>query len=59
MDLLKFAHSAGLIKRIKRSGWLRYLPADRVESVGDHSCRMALLTFALREHPTIDYRKCM
>lgn len=48
MDLLKFATNIGLIKRIKRSGWLRYLPADHVESVADHSCRMALLTLALR-----------
>lgn len=59
MDLLKFATNIGLIKRIKRSGWLRYLPADHVESVADHSCRMALLTLALREQPNVNYLKCM
>jgi|JI9StandDraft_1071089.scaffolds.fasta_scaffold888009_1 5'-deoxynucleotidase YfbR-like HD superfamily hydrolase len=59
MDLLKFVSNIGLIKQIKRSGWLRYLPADKVESVADHSCRMALLTIALREQPNVNYLKCM
>ena len=37
----KFGQLAGLVKNIKRTGWLRYLPAEHVESVGDHSAKIA------------------
>lgn len=44
----KFGQLAGLVKNIKRTGWLRYLPAEHVESVGDHSAKIAMLALYLR-----------
>lgn len=58
-NIQKFAKLTGLIKNVKRAGWLRYLPAEKVESVGDHSCRIAMLTLALRKIENIDYQKCL
>ena len=55
----KFASLCGLVKSVKRAGWLRYLPAEHVESVGDHSAKITFLTFALRGVENVDYQKCM
>ncbi len=30
MSINKFAALTGLIKNVKRTGWLRYLPAEKV-----------------------------
>ena len=60
MQVSTFARLCGLIKNVKRAGWLRYLPPEQVESVADHSCRIAMLTMALRNLDTnIDQKKCM
>jgi putative hydrolase of HD superfamily len=47
---LEFAKLCGLVKNVKRKGWLFSLPADKVESVADHSHRIALLTMALHSN---------
>lgn len=60
MNISTFARLCGLVKNVKRTGWLRYLPPEHVESVGDHSCRIAMLTMALRNtSDKIDQKKCM
>ena len=55
----KFGALAGLVKRVKRTGWLRYLPAEQVESVGDHSAKIAFLALYLRKVESVDYLKCV
>ena len=55
----KFGQLAGLVKKVKRTGWTRYLPTENVESVGDHSAKIAFLTLYLRGIENVDYRKCM
>ncbi|UCH88173.1 MAG: HD domain-containing protein [Thermoplasmata archaeon] len=42
LQILAFVHNCGKLKRIKRSGWLRY-DIPEVESVADHSYRLAVL----------------
>lgn len=59
LNIQTFAKLCGLIKNVKRAGWLRYLPSDNVESVADHSCRIAMLTMALRGIDNIDQQKCL
>ena len=48
INIIQFAKLCGLIKNVKRTGWTRYLKKENVESVGDHSCRIAMLTMALK-----------
>lgn len=55
----RFGQLAGLIKKVKRTGWTRYLPSEVVESVGDHSAKIAFLTLYLRNIENIDYLKCL
>lgn len=55
----RFGALAGLVKKIKRKGWLRYLPQSKVESVGDHSAKIAFLAFYLRNTENVDYLKCV
>ena len=60
MKISTFARLSGMVKNVKRTGWLRYLPPENVESVADHSCRIAMLTMALRNvSEKIDQTKCM
>lgn len=54
-----FGALAGLVKKVKRTGWLRYLPENQVESVGDHSAKIAFLALYLRNVENVDYLKCM
>jgi putative hydrolase of HD superfamily len=58
-NINRFASLAGLVKKVKRTGWLRYLPSEKVESVGDHSAKIAFLTIYLRNIENINYSKCM
>lgn len=45
--LVRFLRLAGALKRTKRTGWIdRGMPAAQVESVADHSFRVALLAWA-------------
>ncbi len=55
----RFGQLAGLVKKVKRTGWTRYLPKEKVESVGDHSAKIAFLALYLRGIENIDYLKCM
>lgn len=48
VNMTKFSALCGLVKNVKRAGWLRYLPSEHVESVADHSAKITFLTFALR-----------
>jgi putative hydrolases of HD superfamily len=47
---------AGLLKQLRRNGWIdRGIPRERVESVADHSFRVALLAWAAAAlDPTLD-----
>lgn len=45
MDLTDFFHQAGLLKKIKRSGW-KFIGIEG-ESVADHSYRTALIAYFL------------
>lgn len=58
-NVLAFAKLVGMVKNIKRAGWLRYLKSEQVESVADHSYRIAALTMALRGSTTFDQKKCL
>ena len=58
-NALAFAQLIGLVKNVKRTGWLRYLKSDQVESVGDHSFRIAALSMALRTNTQFDQRRCL
>lgn len=58
-NINKFAALAGLVKQVKRTGWLRYLPSDKVESVGDHSAKIAFLSLYLRGFENVDHLKCL
>ena len=55
----RFGQLAGLVKKVKRTGWTRYLKSEHVESVGDHSAKIAFLTLYLRNIENVDYKKCM
>jgi 5'-deoxynucleotidase YfbR-like HD superfamily hydrolase len=55
----RFGALAGLVKKVKRTGWLRYLPEHQVESVGDHSAKIAFLSLYLRNVENVDYVKCV
>ena len=54
-----FAALAGLVTKVKRKGWLRYLPASECESVGDHSAKIAFISLALRDIEGVDHLKCL
>jgi 5'-deoxynucleotidase YfbR-like HD superfamily hydrolase len=58
-NINQFGALAGLVKQIKRTGWLRFLPADKVESVGDHSAKIAFLSLSLRNIEGVDHLKCL
>ena len=38
---------AGKLKQTKRTGWLKYIPEDKVESVACHSFRVSLISLVL------------
>lgn len=46
MSIIKFAQEIGLLKKVKRAGWIREYVKD-VESVSDHSYRLAILAMVL------------
>ena len=48
INMTHFARLCGLVKGVKRTGWTRYLKEPEVESVADHSCRIAMLTMAFK-----------
>lgn len=59
-NVLTFAKLCGLVKNVKRAGWLRYLTPEKVESVADHSYRIAALTLALKNNGgKFDQRRCL
>lgn len=58
-NINKFGALAGLVKKVKRTGWLRYLPSEKVESVGDHSAKIAFLSLFLRGVENVDSLKCL
>ncbi|MBM4250208.1 MAG: HD domain-containing protein [Euryarchaeota archaeon] len=59
MSADELVRAAGMLKRIKRQGWLDAgLPAERVESVADHSFRTAFLV-AFVSGPDIDMARAL
>lgn len=50
-SLLPFLHVAGGLKRVPRSGWVHSKVPCRIESVADHSWRVAVLALALDDGP--------
>jgi putative hydrolase of HD superfamily len=52
---MKYSH----LKNVYRTGWLRYLPKEQVESVADHSWGVAMLAFVLAKEfkPNLDSDK--
>ncbi|KAL8437193.1 hypothetical protein ACSSS7_001111 [Eimeria intestinalis] len=48
-DVLTFYEFVSRLKRVKRSGWLRFIEASHAESVGDHSFGVAAHFIALPE----------
>lgn len=55
MDIIHFLHQAGLLKRIKRSGW-ELIGIDG-ESVADHSYRTALIAYFLSKREHLDEKQ--
>lgn len=55
-DFLQFA---GHLKFVKRAGWLRFAKIKSVESVSDHSYRMALISCLCLPDFNIDINKCL
>jgi putative hydrolase of HD superfamily len=49
--LLPFLHIAGSLKRVPRAGWIHCRVPSRIESVSDHSWRVAILSLALDDGP--------
>ncbi|ORY71455.1 HD domain-containing protein [Pseudomassariella vexata] len=52
-----FFHQVGQLKTIRRSGWIQHGVSGRIESVAEHSHRMACL--AMFAPPNLDRDKCM
>ncbi|KAL8455733.1 hypothetical protein Emag_000458 [Eimeria magna] len=52
-DVLSFFEFVSLLKRVKRSGWLRSIEPAHAESVGDHSFGVAAQFVALPEEDLI------
>ena len=46
MDILKFASTVGKLKKVKRSGWVKW-KVPNSESIADHIFRVAVLTMVL------------
>jgi putative hydrolase of HD superfamily len=59
MSFHHFIKHGGLLKTVKRTGWLRYLPSEKVESVCDHSYRVGLISILLLDQPNIDSGRCV
>ena len=55
-DILEFLHMVGLLKRVKRQGWVNNGVAQP-ESVAEHMYRMAMITMVVTD-PTINKTKC-
>ena len=55
----RFGQLSGLVKKVKRTGWLRHLPSEHVESVADHSAKIAFLSLFLRNIENVDHMKCL
>ena len=59
MSQTKLVNAAGKLKRIKRQGWLDVkIPKAQVESVADHSFRVAILVAFLSD-PEMDMAKAL
>ena len=58
MELLNFALTIGKLKKLKRTGWVRYGIPDS-ESVADHIFRLAVLTMFLAEKVGADPEKSL
>lgn len=56
---LDFCHFAGQLKFVKRSGWTRFAKIKNVESVSDHSFRMALISSLCLQNFDVDVPKCI
>jgi 5'-deoxynucleotidase YfbR-like HD superfamily hydrolase len=56
LKIIKVAQTAGYLKRLKRTGWVRIGVKD-AESVADHSFRTALLCMLLTKSRKINYQK--
>src|SRR5215211_6639990 len=55
VGLVRFMRLAGRLKRTIRTGWVdRGVPAERVESVADHSFRVALLAWLASAGTALD-----
>ena len=57
--LNKFASRVAKLKEVKRTGWTYYKEIKDVESVADHSYRMAMLCMAFSKFAEVDVSKCV
>ena len=57
-DILNFIAEAGLLKRVKRSGWW-VLGIENGESVADHSFRCAVIAYLLAKMENVDSGKVL
>jgi putative hydrolase of HD superfamily len=58
MNFIEFALTIGKLKKLKRTGWVRYGIPDP-ESVADHSFRLTLLSLFLASEAGVDVNKVM
>lgn len=55
----EFCQFVGQLKFVKRSGWTRFAKIKNVESVSDHSFRMALISTLCLQDLQVDVTKCI
>lgn len=60
-DIVKFYSEFSKLKKVLRTGWTRYLPDEKVESVADHSFGVTLLSLIISEKyfPNVNLSKIM
>ncbi|RLI22398.1 phosphohydrolase [Candidatus Bathyarchaeota archaeon] len=55
--IVDFLQNAGLLKRVKRSGWISWVGIENPESVADHSYRSALIAMLIADLKGLDTKK--
>jgi len=58
-EIVDFVQKAGLLKKVKRSGWISWVGIERPESVADHSFRSAILAMCIADLKGLNTEKLM
>ena len=58
-EIVDFVQKTGLLKKVKRSGWISWVGVERPESVADHSFRSAILAMCIADLKGLNTEKLM